>query len=880
MNLFTFVQAIVSIAFIYLVLSLFTSEIQEYLAAIFESRAKRLKQSIRQMLGEQDYPLLPLKVDNDIKSGKNIWIDPNGAIKEIPNTVGNDKYIYVEHKEAEKYEVVDQPIELIQDVINRNSNYYYKKGLPVKRDDIHTLFQTIEVGGKIWEKNGKLRVIKPEDIGKIVDQHIWISNQDNSPVDNSQIDADKTVENKSSTPDTSNSVTKYPVYTNLGTSPINSGAKVWLNQDQGTIKDVSIPEKNSNYIYINQDDGSEFQEKEVIEDATKLGQFYTVGAIIIKTPVYKITEDITDSSSNSYALNFLDGTLVNQAGKSISNKLESDIIFPVVGSLTEKLYQHRNIQALNQSGFDWVYLFSPSKKYWEITYYAWLFLLSPLAVVIWVWITKEPIDPRWILGILFVILGILSYLLNRSEVYSNTKTLGRTRRSVGPSYIDADIFANTLLDVLRYNTMRGVDNETKRLSTLFYTPAKSILGQWLQELDTDGDGDVDAKNLVQSLQSKYEKVFDKVQERSSGVYKRNAKGLSFLLGLLLATLLNADTFNFVNKFTQADNKVHEQISELLSTQQIPECQQDPNSVTCSNKFKDFREKFEELNSKNALPLGWNTDTIQELSDEIALLKGEKEIIKTACASSGDDRKCLDQINTLFQNNPKIFAKDGKFIDILKKANSSMQEHQGILQKYEDLQNEYQTVVKDKTRKINEIVINNLNSVNNLNSGNKKDLSDLQKDLDALNSLQKCNEKSETSGKECFAEILNKLNDDKFQAKDKLQRVINENNYALLNKLQQVHKDNAQESKPNLEELKKKYTDIISEKEKEQYELAQAQEPTIGQVHIVVERQGGWLRVLFGWLITAIAISMGAPFWFDLIGRIINVRNAHKPGKTR
>ncbi len=38
----------------------------------------------------------------------------------------------------------------------------------------------------------------------------------------------------------------------------------------------------------------------------------------------------------------------------------------------------------------------------------------------------------------------------------------------------------------------------------------------------------------------------------------------------------------------------------------------------------------------------------------------------------------------------------------------------------------------------------------------------------------------------------------------------------------------------------------------------------------------------GWLISAFAIAMGAPFWFDLLGRFLNVRNAGKsiePQKT-
>ncbi len=32
----------------------------------------------------------------------------------------------------------------------------------------------------------------------------------------------------------------------------------------------------------------------------------------------------------------------------------------------------------------------------------------------------------------------------------------------------------------------------------------------------------------------------------------------------------------------------------------------------------------------------------------------------------------------------------------------------------------------------------------------------------------------------------------------------------------------------------------------------------------------------GWLITALAISIGAPFWFDLLSRFMQVRSAAKP----
>jgi hypothetical protein len=38
----------------------------------------------------------------------------------------------------------------------------------------------------------------------------------------------------------------------------------------------------------------------------------------------------------------------------------------------------------------------------------------------------------------------------------------------------------------------------------------------------------------------------------------------------------------------------------------------------------------------------------------------------------------------------------------------------------------------------------------------------------------------------------------------------------------------------------------------------------------------FLSMILGWLISGIAIAMGAPFWFDLLGKIVNVRNTGRP----
>jgi hypothetical protein len=47
-----------------------------------------------------------------------------------------------------------------------------------------------------------------------------------------------------------------------------------------------------------------------------------------------------------------------------------------------------------------------------------------------------------------------------------------------------------------------------------------------------------------------------------------------------------------------------------------------------------------------------------------------------------------------------------------------------------------------------------------------------------------------------------------------------------------------------------------------------------------KKAGGWrlLQLFPGWLITALAISLGAPFWFDLLNKFMVVRSTVKPSE--
>jgi hypothetical protein len=51
---------------------------------------------------------------------------------------------------------------------------------------------------------------------------------------------------------------------------------------------------------------------------------------------------------------------------------------------------------------------------------------------------------------------------------------------------------------------------------------------------------------------------------------------------------------------------------------------------------------------------------------------------------------------------------------------------------------------------------------------------------------------------------------------------------------------------------------------------------IDDTRTVPRSVGGWVTKVFGWLVTAAAISLGAPFWFDLLNKIMVVRSTVKP----
>ncbi len=89
---------------------------------------------------------------------------------------------------------------------------------------------------------------------------------------------------------------------------------------------------------------------------------------------------------------------------------------------------------------------------------------------------------------------------------------------------------------------------------------------------------------------------------------------------------------------------------------------------------------------------------------------------------------------------------------------------------------------------------------------------------------------------------------------------------------------------NPEGSKKIIKEINAELEKLRLPFGWSLEKRINLLNVVeeitIDKIPIWLTKIFGLAITAVALSLGAPFWFDILNKFINIRSAgKKPEKT-
>ena len=152
--------------------------------------------------------------------------------------------------------------------------------------------------------------------------------------------------------------------------------------------------------------------------------------------------------------------------------------------------------------------------------------------------------------------GLALAVYNHALVHprgSGTIPAGASARQIPdpPSYIDAMNFANALLECLQQLEDRGAALEARlpslagRIAGLPDAQLRALLLGMLQRADGD----------LATFQAAIADWFDHGMDRVSGLYKRHAQAITFLLGLLLAAAMNIDAVHLFQALWQQPGQI-------------------------------------------------------------------------------------------------------------------------------------------------------------------------------------------------------------------------------------------------------------------------------------------------------------------------------------
>ncbi|HAJ62833.1 MAG TPA: hypothetical protein DCP31_29385, partial [Cyanobacteria bacterium UBA8543] len=114
--------------------------------------------------------------------------------------------------------------------------------------------------------------------------------------------------------------------------------------------------------------------------------------------------------------------------------------------------------------------------------------------------------------------------------------------------------------------------------------------------------------------------FDRSMDRASGVYKRNAKGVAFLIGCVIAYAANADTLHIIgrlSKDTPLRNAITQNASQVASDPKS--CQnfesQEQSTGQRSSKLECIRNQVNESLDPLILPIGRSPENLKQQEQE-------------------------------------------------------------------------------------------------------------------------------------------------------------------------------------------------------------------------------------------------------------------------
>jgi hypothetical protein len=135
------------------------------------------------------------------------------------------------------------------------------------------------------------------------------------------------------------------------------------------------------------------------------------------------------------------------------------------------------------------------------------------------------------------------------------------------------------------------------------------------------------QSAIDIFQQELEETFNQSMERAAGVYKRNAKGVSLLIGLLMAVIANADVFNIVNRLSK-DSATR--IAIVNNSGQVVQ----NNHVNSSVDLASVKKLTQDVLAEITLPIGWTATNLKEQIDWYPSKKGNFSLWKLLTMISG------------------------------------------------------------------------------------------------------------------------------------------------------------------------------------------------------------------------------------------------------
>lgn len=114
---------------------------------------------------------------------------------------------------------------------------------------------------------------------------------------------------------------------------------------------------------------------------------------------------------------------------------------------------------------------------------------------------------------------------------------------------------------------------------------------------------------INQLREEVSLWFDRSMSRASGVYKRNAKGVAILIGITIASLINADTFHVFDRLSSDENL--RQVITKRASDVVPVNGARP---PLRQELDDIRNQTNDALKNVALPISWNPANLSKQFD--------------------------------------------------------------------------------------------------------------------------------------------------------------------------------------------------------------------------------------------------------------------------